>query len=210
MKLIKFLTNNKIPYYIYKLKKEDFIILNNIKNKNHNILIILSGTIFITKVFPNKELLPIAILNKNNILIKNNKELKIYHKLVALEKTYVLTLDLFILKQDKVNTLLKMNILNPYKKTIEQYEVINNIMSQKNIKNRILQLILNICLQFGKVKNQQIFIPFQLSNKNIAILTGTSENTVNKIMKQIYNKSIIKNLNKKVIFLDNILNLDLK
>nr|WGH13769.1 Global nitrogen transcriptional regulator [Lophurella pseudocorticata] len=210
MKWIKFLTNNKIPYYIYKLKTADFIILNNIKHKNNNILIILSGTIFITKVFPNKELLPIAILNKDNILIKNNKELKIYHKLIALEKTYVLTLDLFILKQNKVNTLFRINILNAYKKTIEQYEVINNIMSQKNIKNRILQLILNICLRFGQVKNQKIFIPFQLSNKNIAILTGTSENTVSKTMKKIYNKNIIKNLNKKVIFLDNILNLDLK
>nr|YP_010851507.1 Global nitrogen transcriptional regulator [Echinothamnion hookeri]WGH14362.1 Global nitrogen transcriptional regulator [Echinothamnion hookeri] len=206
MKWIKFLTSNKIPYYIYKLKREDFIILNN----NNNIVIILSGTIFITKVFANKELLPIAILNKNNIFIKNNKELKIYHKLVALENTYVLTLDLFIVQQNKVNTLLKINILNAYKKTLEQYEIINNIMSQKNIKNRILQLILNVCLQFGKVKNQQIFIPFQLSNKNIAILTGTSENTVSKIMKQIYNKKIIKNLNKKVIFIDNILNLDSK
>nr|YP_010850913.1 Global nitrogen transcriptional regulator [Lophurella mutabilis]WGH13571.1 Global nitrogen transcriptional regulator [Lophurella mutabilis] len=210
MKWIKFLTKNKIPYYIYKLKKEDCIILNNIKNKNNNVLIILSGTIFITKVFPNKELLPIAILNKNNILIKNNKELKIYYKLVALEKTYVLTLDLFILKQNKANTLLRINMLNAYKKTIEQYEAINNIMSQKSIKNRILQLILNMCLKFGQVKNQQVFIPFQLSNKNIAILTGTSKNTVSKIMKKIYNKNIIKNLNKKVIFLDNILNLNLK
>nr|YP_010851111.1 Global nitrogen transcriptional regulator [Aphanocladia stichidiosa]WGH13966.1 Global nitrogen transcriptional regulator [Aphanocladia stichidiosa] len=210
MKWIKFLTNNKIPYYIYKLKKEDFIILNNIKNKNKNIIIILSGTIFITKVFPNKESLPIAILNKNNILIKNNKELRIYYKIIALEKTYILTLDLFILKQNKVHTLFRMNILNAYKKTIEQYEVINNIMSQKNIKNRILQLIFNICLRFGQIKNQQIFIPFQLSNKNIAILTGTSTNTVSKIMKKIYNKNIIKNLNKKVIFLDNIFNLDLK
>nr|WGH12781.1 Global nitrogen transcriptional regulator [Echinothamnion sp.] len=210
MKWIKFLTNNKIPYCIYKLKKEDFIILNNRNNKDGNILIILSGCIFVTKVFYNKELLPIVILNKNNIFIKENKELKIYYKLIALEKTYILTLNLSKLNNNQISTLLRINILHAYKKTIEKYESINKIMCQKHIKSRIIQLILTICLQFGKIKNQQIFIPFQLSNKNIAILTGTSENTVSKIIKTIYSKHIIKDLSKKVIILDNILNLNLK
>nr|YP_010851309.1 Global nitrogen transcriptional regulator [Aphanocladia delicatula]WGH14164.1 Global nitrogen transcriptional regulator [Aphanocladia delicatula] len=207
MKWIKFLAHNKIPHYIYKLKQEDFVILNN---KNNNILIILSGCIFITKVFPNKEVLPIAILHINDIFIENNKELKLYYKLVALETTYIITFNTSILNNNKISTLLEISIINAYKKTIEKYETINNVMCQKSIKNRILQLILNICLQFGKVRNQQILIPFQLSNKNIAILTGTSKNTVNKIMKTIYNKSIIKDLNKNIIIIDNILNLNLK
>nr|YP_009398136.1 global nitrogen transcriptional regulator [Gredgaria maugeana]ARW67322.1 global nitrogen transcriptional regulator [Gredgaria maugeana] len=210
MKWIKFLARNKIPHYIYKLKQEDCIILNNIKNKNNSILIILSGCIFITKVFPNKEILPIAILHINDIFIEKNKELKIYYKLVALETTYILTFNTSILNKNKISTLLEISIINAYKKTIEKYEAINNIMCQKSIKNRILQLILNISLQFGKVRNQQILIPFQLSNKNIAILTGTSKNTVNKIMRTIYSKSIIKDLDKKIIILDNILNLNLK
>nr|WGH12977.1 Global nitrogen transcriptional regulator [Echinothamnion sp.] len=210
MKWMKFLAHNKIPYYIYKLKQEDFIILNNIKNRNNNIIIILSGCIFVTKVFPNNELLPITILDRNHIFIKDSKELKLYYKLIALETTYILTFNSSILNNNKISTLLGISIINAYKKTLEKYEAINNIMGQKNTKNRILQLILNICLQFGKVKNQQILIPFQLSNTNIAILTGTSKNTVNKIMKSIYNKSIIKELNKKVIIVDNILNLNLK
>nr|YP_009393408.1 global nitrogen transcriptional regulator [Symphyocladiella dendroidea]ARW61970.1 global nitrogen transcriptional regulator [Symphyocladiella dendroidea] len=206
MKWIKLLKQNKIPYYIYRLKEEDFIILN--KN-NSNIIIILSGIVFITKVFPNKELLPIAILNKHNILIKSNKESKIYYKIVALERAYILTLSEYNLNKSK-NILIEINILNSYNKTIGKYEAMNNIMSQKQIKNRILQLIFTICLQFGKVESQKIFIPFKLSNKNIAILTGTSEHTVNKVIRKIYKQGIIKEYNNKVISINNILYLNLK
>nr|YP_010619554.1 Global nitrogen transcriptional regulator [Xiphosiphonia pinnulata]WAX03567.1 Global nitrogen transcriptional regulator [Xiphosiphonia pinnulata] len=206
MKWIKLLTKNKIPYYIYKIKKEDFIILN--KN-NSNAMIILSGIIAITKVFHNKELLPIAILDRNNILIRGSKEAKTYYKIVALEKTYILTLNKDLLNKSN-NILININLLNSYNKTIDKYEAMNHIMSQKQIKHRILQLIFTICLQFGKVESQKIFIPFKLSNKNIAILTGTSENTVNKVIRKIYQQGIIKDYSNKVISINNILDLNLK
>nr|YP_010619749.1 Global nitrogen transcriptional regulator [Tayloriella tenebrosa]WAX03762.1 Global nitrogen transcriptional regulator [Tayloriella tenebrosa] len=204
MKWIKFLTQKKIPYYIYKLQKEDFIILN--KN-NSKIIIILSGIIFITKVFPNKELIPVAILDENNILIKSNKEIKTYYKIFALEKTYILTLDEYKLNESNI---IGINLLHGYKKTIGKYEAMNNIISQKQIKNRILQLIFTICLEFGKLKNQKIFIPFKLSNKNIATLTGTSENTVNKVIREIYTEDLIKDISNNIISIKNILNLNLK
>nr|YP_010619944.1 Global nitrogen transcriptional regulator [Symphyocladia marchantioides]WAX03957.1 Global nitrogen transcriptional regulator [Symphyocladia marchantioides] len=203
MKWVKILAQNKIPYYIYKIKQEDFIILN--KN-NSNIIIILSGILFITKVFPNKESLPIAMLNKHDIFIKNNKEAKIYYKIIALEKAYLLTLNTNNLEKSK-NILIKNDILNSYKQTVNEYEAMNNVMSQKQIKNRILQLIFTICLKFGKIKNQKILIPFKLSNKNIAILTGTSKNTVNKIMREIYQQNIIQEYNNKIIYINNIYNL---
>nr|YP_010618779.1 Global nitrogen transcriptional regulator [Rhodomelopsis africana]WAX02792.1 Global nitrogen transcriptional regulator [Rhodomelopsis africana] len=204
MKWIKFLTQNKIPYYIYKLKREDFIILNK---KKSNIIIILSGIIFITKVFPNKELLPLAILDKHSILIKNNKKVKTYYKIIALEKAYILTLNEYSINKSSINILMGINIFNGLKKTIDNYEAMNNIMSQKQVKNRIIQLIFTICLQFGKIKSQKISIPFKLSNKNIAILTGTSENTVNKVIRTIYKKDIIKELSNKAISIKNILHL---
>nr|YP_009399597.1 global nitrogen transcriptional regulator [Dictyomenia sonderi]ARW69203.1 global nitrogen transcriptional regulator [Dictyomenia sonderi] len=205
MQWIKFLTQHKIPYYIYKLRKEDYIILN--KTDHNKIIIILSGIVFITKVFPNRELLPIAILDKNNILIKSKKKTTIYYKIIALDTAYILTLNEYNLNKNNISVLIGINLLNSYKKTIEQYETMNNIISQKDTKNRILQLIFIICLKFGKVKSQKIFIPFTLSNKNIAILTGTSENTVNKVIRKIYKQSIIKELNNKVISINNIFNL---
>nr|YP_010618974.1 Global nitrogen transcriptional regulator [Deltalsia parasitica]WAX02987.1 Global nitrogen transcriptional regulator [Deltalsia parasitica] len=207
MNWIKILTQNRIPYYIYKLKREDFIILNK---KNSNIIIILSGIIFITKVFPNKELLPIAILDKTNIFIKSNKERRTYYKIFALEEAYVLTFNASFLNKTYINHSININLLNKYKKTIDKYEAMNNIMSQKQIQNRILQLIFTICLQFGTVKNQKISIPFRLSNKNIAILTGTSEHTINKVIRRIYNKGIIKEKNNKIISINNIYYLNLK
>nr|YP_009392144.1 global nitrogen transcriptional regulator [Periphykon beckeri]ARW60492.1 global nitrogen transcriptional regulator [Periphykon beckeri] len=210
MKLIKFLKKRKIPFYIYQLNKEDCIILNNINSNNNNIIIVLSGFIFINKVFSNKEILPIAILDRKAISIQTSKELKTYYKLIALEKTYILTINKNIITENRMNIFLTTNILIRYYKTIERYEAINNIMIHKYITNRILQLVFNICIQFGKIKNKKVSIPFQLSSYNIAILTGTSENTVNKIIKTIDQYNIIKNLHQTVIAVDNILNLNLK
>nr|ARW60695.1 global nitrogen transcriptional regulator [Polysiphonia sp.] len=209
MKWIKFLTINNIPYYIYKIKKEDSIIISNIKN-NNNIIIILCGLAYLTQVFTNQELLPVAILDKNKILFSEAKKQQIYHKLVALDTTYVLSLDEFTLKRSSLSVVLGIHLLESYKQTIHKYELTNTIISQKYIKNRILQLIFTICLQFGEIKNQKILIPFHLSQKNIAILTGTSKNSVSKVMKKISKMNIIKDLDKKMIYINNILQLNLK
>nr|YP_009654457.1 Global nitrogen transcriptional regulator [Pleurostichidium falkenbergii]QCH39744.1 Global nitrogen transcriptional regulator [Pleurostichidium falkenbergii] len=207
MKWIKFFTINKIPYYIYKLNKEDSIVLSNINNKDNKVTFILSGIIYIKKVFSNKEILPIAILNENNIFAINNKEENIYYQLSALKTTYILTLGEYFLKKANSKILLEINILTTYQKTIEQYQYMNMIMSQKNILNRIIQIIFILCLKFGKVKNKNIVLPFKLSKQNIAIMAGTSENTVNKIMKKVYKGGIINELNKTSISIKNIANL---
>nr|YP_009397733.1 global nitrogen transcriptional regulator [Dipterosiphonia australica]ARW66919.1 global nitrogen transcriptional regulator [Dipterosiphonia australica] len=208
MKWIKFCITNRIPYYIYRLQKEDSIILNNIKPDGF--IIILSGIVYITKVFANREVSPIAILNENNIFIKNQKENKIHYTMVALQTTYIININHNIHKYQKGNILTCINILNNYKQTYEKYEVINKIVCQKQVKHRILQLIFILSLQYGIIKGQTIFIPFNLSYHNIAILTGTSKNTVVKVMKKMYAIGIKRDIIHNTILIKNILNLKLQ
>ena len=206
MEWIKFLTISKIKYHIYKLNKSDTLILHNLENVNNKIIIILYGLIYIVKVFPNKELLPIAILDKNTILINYKKDNQIYYKLVALETTYIISF-----KEDNPNHTIntELNNIKYYKKTLKRYEEMSEIISQRKTKNRIVQLILLIGLKFGIIRNQVILIPFKLSQENIAMMTGLSQNTINKTMKVIYKMGIIEE-NKRIINLSNILNINLK
>nr|ARW69414.1 global nitrogen transcriptional regulator [Polysiphonia sp.] len=210
MKWIKYLTINKIPYHIYKIKKKDSIILTNVENENNNLLIILCGILYITKVFPNKELLPVAILEKNEIFSQNRKNKDIYYKLTSLETTYVLSIEEHKVKMSNSYISKDINILKSHQKTVYKYELNNEIISQRYTKDRIIQLILIICLQFGKIKNKQLLIPFKLSQKNIAILSGTNKSSVNKTIKKMRTMKILRNVDKKTIYINNLLNLSLK
>nr|YP_009398341.1 global nitrogen transcriptional regulator [Thaumatella adunca]ARW67527.1 global nitrogen transcriptional regulator [Thaumatella adunca] len=210
MKWIKLFSNHKIPYYVYKLNKSDSIILCKKYNKKHKSLIILYGSIYVVKIFSNQEQIPIVILNKDNIFTNIEKQNKSYYKLIALEKTYIATFQINIFQSRHINHSLTINIIKNYDKTLEKYEIMNEIINQKYLKNRVLQLILSICLQFGIIKNNKVYIPFKLSQDNIAAMTGTTKTTVNKIMKIIYKKKIIEYSNKKTISINYILNLNFK
>nr|YP_009392773.1 global nitrogen transcriptional regulator [Bostrychia tenella]ARW61335.1 global nitrogen transcriptional regulator [Bostrychia tenella] len=203
MKWINFFANYSIPYYIYKIEKEDSILLNNsYKNVNKSIIII-HGSIYIIKIFINQEILPVAILGKNNIftLKEKNVNYKFYYKLIALETTYLIS---FSLNNLKNNYALLLNIIKSYNNTLEKYEVMNEIISQKYAKNRTVQLILFLCLEFGIVNKKEVYLPFKLSQRSLAIMSHTNKTTINKIIKYTWKKINIKYSNKKNVYIQNI------
>lgn len=210
MKWLQFCTLNNIPYYVYKLKETDSIILKQLEKQNHKIIAILYGIICIIKVFPNSEILPIALLNENNIFMGSNKSKKVYYKINALTEAFVLTFSENNCYVKCLKIPPKFYITEYYQKTLERYEEISEIMSQKNIKYRIFQLILLICLKFGYMKSQTIVIPFTLSNKNISILTGVNLNTISKTMKLLQNQNIVHESDKRIIYSKDLLKIYLK
>ena len=117
MKWIIFLAKNKIPYHIYKLNIEDKIILSNINNKK--ILIIIEGTLIITKISQNKTRLPIAIIEKNDIFINQQSEKKIYYEVKAINHTYIMIINEKVFKQKKIHT--NNSIIESYYQTINRY-----------------------------------------------------------------------------------------
>nr|YP_009396895.1 global nitrogen transcriptional regulator [Ophidocladus simpliciusculus]ARW66081.1 global nitrogen transcriptional regulator [Ophidocladus simpliciusculus] len=209
MKWITFLVNCNIKYYIYKLYKEDSIIIEN-NNHNAKTLVILCGSTYLIKYFANAEFLPIAILSKDNIfnIITSSSNQKFYYKLTAIEKTYIIAFPQCALnKKQKSHVNFLENIVKSYYKTLKKYEIMNEIINQKYLKNRTIQLLLSILLEFGIVKQNNIHIPFKVSNKNLAIMTGTNKTTISKIMKEIYKNLNIKYSSKKIMNIKNIFNI---
>jgi len=76
---------------------------------------------------------------------------------------------------------------------------ITNILVYKNTKKRVIQLLLTISKQFGKIKPKYIIIPFYLSHQTIATITGSQRITINRIMYRLKKKRIINYDKQKIL-----------
>lgn len=210
MKWIRHLSENQIPYYIYKLNKSDHILYKTCLDKN-KALIILHGIICLFEILPTQEIIPLAILNKNNIInfTKLNMTKQSYYKILAFETTYIISF--YINNSHHQNTnqaSFFLDIIESYQSTLIKYEIMNYILTHKYHKARIIQLILFFCLEFGIINQNEIYIPLSIPQTTIAIITHSNKNTINKILKQISNKIPIRYSSKKIICIKNILDLD--
>ncbi len=74
-----------------------------------------------------------------------------------------------------------------------------SILSHRNTKKRIIQLLMILMKQFGQIKNNQIIIPFHLSHQTIAIIAGSQRITVNRIMNKLKQSGIVSYNKKSLI-----------
>nr|YP_009298045.1 global nitrogen transcriptional regulator [Plocamium cartilagineum]AOM67983.1 global nitrogen transcriptional regulator [Plocamium cartilagineum] len=195
MKWINNLSALKIPFYIYKLNINDSIIYIRNKHNQNKLNIILHGIIYVIKKFTNKEILTLAILTSNHNININNISLKhenYYYEAIAIQDTYIICFKWtdFISKQNFLHNTF-INVIKSYQNTLYRYETMNQILKHKYIKNRIIQLILFLCIEFGKINNQGIYIPFKISQITIATLVGSNRVTVNKTINQLCNEMLI-------------------
>lgn len=205
MKWINSLNTCKVPYYIYKLNKNDSTIICNEYQHENQFIIVLHGSIYILKNFGNKQVIPIVILNKNSIFSTNYLNSQFYYQFIALEKTYLIIMNNTTIKQ--LNGQLMFSIIQSYQKTLGAYEIMNEAINQKYAKNKVIQVILLMFFQFGIINKEQIQLPFKISQTELAIITGTNRATLNKIIKEISN---IKYSRKKSMQINNIFNLTRK
>nr|QCI07368.1 global nitrogen transcriptional regulator [Leiomenia cribrosa] len=203
MQWINHFSQNKIAFYIYKLNKGDSLIYQ--KNKKYNnSSIILNGIVFLLKIFTNKEIISLGILTTNNILPDINNEIYYYYKIIAIETTFLLSFKWSdIVYNKKIKKQLLQNIIISYQLTLNKYEIMNHIYSHKYMQYRLIQLIIFLSKEFGFFKNQQLIIPFKISQITISILIGTNRSNVNKIIKKLYKMRLISYYNQKKIYIKN-------
>jgi len=192
MKWLANLENNNIPFCIHILQKNDCLIMPSILEKSQ-IIYIIDGFMQIVKIFTNGEKICIDLLYKKHVIpnikinIKHNNNY--YYKIIAITKTVIATIPSQIL-----NEKIKKNII-----CFQEFQIIynrrnndiTNILVYKNTKKRVIQLLLTISKQFGKIKPKYIIIPFYLSHQTIATITGSQRITINRIMYRLKKKKII-------------------
>ena len=194
MKWIHCFSTSQIRFYIYKLKRGDAIIQIPSLNKD-KIMIILNGIIYHLQIFTNNEILPISILNKNQVIDNNHsyRNTKSYYKMIALEETYIISFRYQSLKYiSTINTSLIPKLLNSYKITLYNHEIMRQILAHTYIKHRIIQFLLFLSIHYGIIKQNQIIIPFLITKSEIANIVGTNINTLNRSIKLLEYNNLIK------------------
>ena len=202
MRWIHNFTNQKIPFYIYKLNHKDSLIYTN-NNQLNQTIIILHGILLILKVFTNGEILSVAILRENNIINikKDTKEVKhYYYKAIALEETWLISIKsnyLYLL-----SPIMTKNVIKSYYNTLHQYELMNQILVHKEAKYRMIQLIVYLSEQFGYRYNNYIYIRFNISQSILSLIIGANKITINKIIKILKQNMAIKVSKNKIIYIN--------
>lgn len=202
---MKWLTNLEkynISFNIHILQKNDYIIINHVKH-NKQIIYILEGFIHVIKVFTNGEKICTQLLYKDDLI--NNIQLQIiektnyYYRVIAITKTAILTIP----TKELINKIYQNTYL------IKKFHIINNytnqdmvnILSHKNTKKRLIQLLLVIIKRFGQINKNNIIIPFNLQQYTLATITGSQRITINRIMYNLKKNNIIYyNKNKIIIY----------
>lgn len=193
MKWINELKDSNLSYYTYKLNQNDSAILFENSKNNSKCVIVLYGTLYIKKIFRNNKKIPIIVLHENHIFQTNNNK-QFYYKLIALEKTYIISTKINIKnKNNAINIKLIHHIIESYNKTLRIHECINEILRQKRTNKRIIQTIVSLLLNHNRVKRTQIYVPFKLSNRELSSISQTNEGTTSRVMRKIKYKSNIKN-----------------
>lgn len=185
MQWIQQFSNSHIPFYIYRLNKGDCITYT-IELLNHRSIIILYGIIYLLKIFTNRETITIAILKKGDIIKEQHNLKYANYVLVAGTKSFVMSFSWedFIKHKYKKSIFFK-KITECYKETLYKYETMHYILSHKSTKKRIIQLILFLCKDFAFIQNNEIIIPFYISQITISLIVGSNKTTVNKILNEL-------------------------
>uniref|UniRef100_A0A2H4FRY2 Global nitrogen transcriptional regulator n=1 Tax=Kappaphycus alvarezii TaxID=38544 RepID=A0A2H4FRY2_9FLOR len=155
MKWINHFLNSKIPFYTYKLNKNDSIIYTQQITTNRP-LILLHGIVYVLKIFTNQEIITLAILESGNIIYNPIPTENCYYKIIALKETFVISFswkDLINNSQYIANSF-TADFLKSYGKTIQKYEAMNNILAHKYVKNRVIQLILVLLRDLSTIKKK--------------------------------------------------------
>nr|YP_009293747.1 global nitrogen transcriptional regulator [Rhodymenia pseudopalmata]AOM64429.1 global nitrogen transcriptional regulator [Rhodymenia pseudopalmata] len=200
MQWIYYFMAHRIPFYVYKIPKNDCFIYTE-DNQLNKTAIVLHGSLLMIKIFTNQEQLCLAILRANSIIDikKNNAKIKVhyYYKVIALDEVWLMT---FKSNEAFINSpIIIKSLTASYNITLLHYEMMNNILTHKEAKNRILQLLVYLAEQFGYTKNNYTIIKFRITQSNIALIIGTNKITVNKILKMLKKDALIKYSKNKIM-----------
>lgn len=200
MELLKKLENCNISFHIHLLEKEDFILIGKANEKKH-IVYILDGITRLTKVFSNNERICIKLLHSRQV-VNISKECvhrqNYYNVLTAITATKIIVMPaqaVKIVKTKSKTDKTKTGIICQQNNSSE----IVSILSHRNTKKRISQLLIILVKQFGKIKGRMITIPFYLSQQAIAEITGSQRGTVSKIMNSLKRNKTISYGSKSII-----------
>nr|YP_009313999.1 Global nitrogen transcriptional regulator [Hommersandiophycus borowitzkae]SCW22253.1 Global nitrogen transcriptional regulator [Hommersandiophycus borowitzkae] len=184
MQLINLPMQNQSSKYIYKLEPGDRLM---IYPSNDNIYVIIDGILIINKLFSNQEKFSTDLIYTGYIiynLFQTHKISNYCYEVEPLSTSYIISIDykknndIYQYSQVLYNTAHHGHALLSHINLLD-------LWVHKNIKHRIIHLVLALCEIAGQDYQTYIRIDIRLTYNTIATITGSNRNTVSTLMKQL-------------------------
>jgi Crp-like helix-turn-helix domain len=183
--------------YVYKMRPNDSLILH-IEDKR--IYIIIEGLLIVNKCFSNREIFTIGIISIGDTILPRlggASNHNYFYRIEAIATSYIISLD-----KNKHNISYKYIHQKYY--FIDQYLdfKVEEILVHKTIKHRLIHLLLILSQICGIKYGNKVYLKAILSYKTLSYITGTGENTIRRLLKDLTKKNIIKYYKKRIVIND--------
>lgn len=195
------LSIQKNYFTIHKIRLGDCILLN-FKHPS-KIYLISRGCVKVSKIFRNNYILVFAILAQSDVICTQNIFPNYFCIVEALSSTSLVSCDYNdILYHFKYLTIISCEIISAYHRYIYKTNQIIQLLSHRDKRNRLINLLLILCKNKGVITKFGIIINLSITNYKLANIIGSSRITVNNIFNKLKKDKLISIWNNRVIIHD--------
>ena len=180
-------------------------ILIDFKQKN-TVYIIAQGFVKLSKVFTNNNILVLGILTENDLInmthAKSNS--KYYYYLAeALSSTLIISYNCRrILQRPHCYSLIYNELLFAHQRHINRNNDIIQILSHRDKKSRLANLLLILCQQVGIITQFGIIINLIITHNTLAMIVGSSRTTITNTLNSLQRHQLISIYKNKLLIHD--------
>nr|YP_009296686.1 global nitrogen transcriptional regulator [Apophlaea sinclairii]AOM65826.1 global nitrogen transcriptional regulator [Apophlaea sinclairii] len=195
------LSFQKVCFNIHKMCPGDYILVR--AEDIHKMYLITQGAVKFSKIFTDTSTLTLAILRENDLITIIKTQNYYYYSAEALSFTLILSYnyDKILQKSNQFSTLHSELVL-AYHRYIQKVYKIIQVLSHRDKINRLINLLLILCQQFGIVTRFGIVINLVMTHNTLAIIIGSSRITITKILNSFQKTQVISVYHNKLLIHD--------
>ncbi|BDE17605.1 ntcA-like transcriptional regulator (chloroplast) [Galdieria partita] len=172
--------------------------------------LIIKGTIRISKIYNNGTKFTFIFLKEYDLFGKfgeiKKKNSSFIYELEALENTFLLKISIFgIFNKMRHDKTLYKKLIFALNKRLIRNNMLMEILTHRNIKNRLISFLLYLALYFGSLSKLGIIINLNLSHSTIAEILCSTRVTITRHIQSLEKMQYIKYLKKNIIIINPIL-----
>lgn len=198
LSILNYLDSSISVNYVYKMKPNDYLILYHGDNKVYSVI---EGTLIIYKCFSNNEMFTTNIVGVGGIIspcFYSSPTNNYFYMIEAISISYIIGLS--YKKNNEKNLCYayhRPSYISPY-----SYYNIGEILIHKTVKHRLIHLLLVLSQMCGVKHGHKVYLKVILSYQTLSCITGTSKNTISKLIKYLTIIELIEYREKRIIIHD--------
>ena len=200
-KWVRLLSYHKVPFNYHQLLRGDSILIDFQRKKQ--IYIIIQGSLKLSKIFTNQEILTLGIFTENDII--NELEHIVHNKNYYYIAETLTTTSIISCNYEKIaywiyqDANICYEIILAYQKYTQKIILMMQVLAHRDKKSRLIHLLLLLCQQFGCKTKLGIVIPIIITQNTLATIIGSNRITITRIIQSLQKSQLISIYHHKMV-----------